>query len=250
VQPEYHVDDVFEHSLKAVDIAEDSIKVAALFHDIGKPRTVSKDGDKTHFYSHDVVGSEMTREILTRLRFPKAEIERIVRLIRWHMFYYPSADWRLEEELKKNSPLNKPDGDSQTIEAKSEEILKKQRTDTFKEGWTDAAIRRFIKNAGGEEAIDDLLKLRIADANANPKSSFHPEEIEAFENRISEVREKEMAIKISDLDINGEDLEEIGVEKGPKMGEILAKLLEEVIEDPTLNRKNVLVELVRSKYLR
>jgi tRNA nucleotidyltransferase/poly(A) polymerase len=48
-QPEYHVDDVFEHSLKAVDAAEDNIKLAALFHDIAKPRTMNVDDNGCTF---------------------------------------------------------------------------------------------------------------------------------------------------------------------------------------------------------
>ncbi len=231
-QPEYHVEDVFEHSLKALDLAEDSVKVAALFHDIGKPRTMTKDEEGTHFYGHDLKGAEMTKEILTRLRFSRAEVERNTSLIRWHMFYYPSADWRKED-----------------LSAENEKVLRSRRNESFKEGWTDAAIRRFIKNVGGEGAIEDLIKLRIADAGANPKSSFHPEEIEALERRIAEVRAKEMAIKVTDLDINGEDLKGLGIEPGPHMSEILNYLLDIVIEEPEKNRKSELLALVKQKYL-
>ena len=106
VQPEFHSDDVFDHSIKTVDEAEDSIKLAALFHDIGKSRTRSEDERGIHFYGHDVKGAEMTKEIMTRLKFPNAEIERIIRLIRWHMFYYPSADWRQQISDVKSKMLN------------------------------------------------------------------------------------------------------------------------------------------------
>ncbi|MBN1915395.1 HD domain-containing protein [Candidatus Dojkabacteria bacterium] len=253
VQPEYHADDLFDHSLKAYDLAQDSVKIAALLHDIGKSRTMTKDGEEVHFYGHDVVGAEMTRQILSRLKFSRDEIERNFRLVRWHMFYYPSADWRLEEEIinaRKNPVEIEKEGKVVgNLEAQNERIMKSRRSKSFKEGWTDAAIRRFIRNAGGEEAIEDLIKLRIADAGANPKSSFHPGEIEALENRIAEVREKEMAIKITDLDINGEDLRKLGIESGPGMGEILNYLLEIVIEEPVKNKKAVLTEIVRQKYL-
>lgn len=232
-QPEWHADDVFDHSMKTVDLAEDSIKVAALFHDIGKVRTKTEDKKGTHFYKHDIKGAEMTKEILKRLRFSKAEVERVEKLIRWHMFYYPSADWRKEKDLVKMS----------------EEELKEERNKRLRMGWTDAAVRRFIVSVGGEDAIDDLMKLRIADANANPKTTFHPIEIEALEKRISEVRAKEMALKVGDLDINGKDLAKLGIEKGPKMGEILQNLLDKVIEDPGLNRKETLLEEARKLVL-
>ncbi len=245
VQPQYHVDDVFDHLLKTVDLAEDSVKVAALLHDIGKARTRTEDAEGIHFYGHDLKGAEMAKEVLARLRFPKAQIEKIYRLIRWHMFYYPSADWRLEEELRKNVASEEA---SQSLEAQNEKILKSARTRNFKEGWTDGAIRRLIKNVGGEEAIEDLIKLRIADAGANPKSTFHPEEIESLQKRIADVRAEEMALKISDLDINGEDMKNLEIESGPKMGEILKYLLDEVIEDPSINRKDVLISKIRSKF--
>src|SRR5690606_5836803 len=101
-QPQFHVDDVFEHSLKTCDNAEDSIKLAALLHDIGKPRTRSEDEKGVHFYGHDMKGAEMVREIMRRLKFPNAEIERTANLVRWHMFYYPSADWRKENSIPEN----------------------------------------------------------------------------------------------------------------------------------------------------
>ena len=73
-------------------------------------------------------------------------------------------------------------------------------------GWGDGAIRRFIRNVGGEDMIDDLMKLRIADATANPKSTFNPVELRILAERISKIREEDMAMKVTDLDINGNDL--------------------------------------------
>lgn len=217
-QPKFHTDDVFEHSIKTVDAAEDSIKLAALFHDIGKPRTMSVDEAGVHFYGHDVKGAEMTKEIMRRLKFPTAEIERIVSLVRWHMFYYPSADWRKNIDSEKSKDL----------------------------GWTDGAIRRLIQNVGGEDAMDDLMALRLADAASNPKNEFNPKELDALGERIAEVRAKEMALKVSDLDITGNDLKDnFSIESGPKMGEVLRFLLEKVIDDPALNKKIDLLRLAK-----
>lgn len=237
VQPQYHVDDVFEHSLLTCDVAEDEIKLAALFHDIAKPRTESRDESGIHFYGHDVKGAEMTQEIMRRLKFPNAEIDRTINLIRWHMFYYPSAEYRNENP-------------EYTDYVKSE--AEKHRSGDLEEapknflGWSDGAVRRLIKNVGGEDAIDDLLKLRIADATANPKADFNPEEIDALARRVSIVRAQDMALKVTDLDITGQDLiNELGIEAGPMIGKTLSHLLELVIDDPMLNKKEVLLKKAR-----
>jgi tRNA nucleotidyltransferase (CCA-adding enzyme) len=221
-QPKWHDDDVYTHSLKTLDLAEDSIKLAALFHDIGKPHTLTEDEDGIHFYGHDKVGSEITGKIMKRLKFSNSEIKRVQSLVRWHMFYYPSAEWRKENELD-SIVENVNDG-----------------------GWSDGAIRRFIKNIGGEELIDDLFKLRIADATSNTKSPFETVEIEALQQRISEVRQKDMALKVTDLDVSGVDLKNIlGIDPGPNMGKVLNFLLDKVIEEPSLNKKDKLIELAK-----
>lgn len=225
-QPQWHTEDVYEHSLTTLDLAEDSIKLTALLHDIGKARTLTEDEKGIHFFGHDKVGASMSRVILERLKFSKADIKKVSTLIRWHMFYYPSADWRKDNEI--------------------ENIIEE---DTPKSGgWTDSAIRRFISNVG-EEYLEDLFKLRIADANANPKSVFNPVEIQSLQERIAEIRSEDMALKITDLNIDGEDLMEMGIEKGPLIGQILNFLLNEVIEDPLLNKKDVLIDKV-NKFLK
>lgn len=225
-QPEFHEDNVFEHSLKSMDKAEDEIKIAALFHDIGKIATQTKDEKGTHYYGHDMKGAEMTEKILDRLRFPKKEIKDISNLIRWHMFYYPSGDWRKTNEINKDA-------------------LQIKENEKLQHGWTDSAIRRFLKNIGGQEEVDKLLKLRIADATSNPKSTFSPDEVDSFSERIAAVVSEDMALKISDLDINGKDLQEIGINPGPQYKEILEYLLEMVLEDPLLNKKEKLIELTQ-----
>ena len=218
VQPKFHVDDVFEHSLKTLDIAPDEIKIAALFHDIAKPRCKTEDEKGVHFYGHDILGAQMSEEILKRLRFPNHVINEVKTLVRWHMFYYPSADWR-ENKNEKNEHLH---------------------------GWSDSAIRRLINNVGGIKMIDKLLKLRIADASANPKSDFNSSEIEALSQRIADVLKKSTALTIKDLDINGKDLmENFQLKPGKQIGEILRYLLDKVIEEPGLNKKLDLLRLAK-----
>ena len=83
-------DDLWDHTLRAVDAADPDrpvVRWAALLHDIGKPATAA-DG---HFYGHDTVGAEMAESVLGRLRLPRAVIDRVVQLIRQHMFMYDSG---------------------------------------------------------------------------------------------------------------------------------------------------------------
>ncbi|MFA6754589.1 MAG: polynucleotide adenylyltransferase, partial [Candidatus Dojkabacteria bacterium] len=103
------------------------------------------------------------------------------------------------------------------------------------------AVRRFLRRVG-EENIDDLFRLRLADAMSNPSSEYDPKEIAKLQAHISEVLQQDMALKISDLRITGDDLAEIGIERGPMMGQILEKLLDIVIEDPLRNKKEYLLE--------
>ena len=84
-------DDLWDHTLRSVDAAAADrpiVRWAALLHDIGKPATAA-DG---HFYGHDAVGADMAESILGRLRLPRAVIDRVVQLIRQHMFMY-DAGW-------------------------------------------------------------------------------------------------------------------------------------------------------------
>lgn len=243
VQPQFHTDDVFTHSIKAVDEAEDSVKLAALFHDIAKPRCKSEDEKGIHFYGHDVMGSEMTKEIMKRLKFSNADIDRVARLVRWHMFYYPSADWR--KGVGTTSPQPSPSGEGSLEQSERQgEALNIDGRAKF--GWSDGAIRRLIINVGGEDAIEDLMKLRVADAASNPKSEFDPKDIDILSERIASVRAKDMALKISDLDITGADLmENFGLQQGPLLGKVLNHLLEKVIDEPLYNKKIDLLRLAK-----
>jgi len=83
----------------------------------------------------------------------------------------------------------------------------------------------------------------MADAQSNLSTSFKPEEITILQKRISEIRHQDMALKVTDLRINGGDLEKIGIKKGPQMGYVLKELLEAVIDNPLLNTKEDLKKL-------
>jgi len=92
-QNKHHIYDCYEHALLSLKYAAKKdfnkyVKIAALLHDIGKPRAKRGEGSDATFYGHEVVGAKMTAQILNRLRFSKKDIERIVKLVRYHLFYY------------------------------------------------------------------------------------------------------------------------------------------------------------------
>lgn len=86
----HHQSDVFTHnilSLKFCPSSDPVVKFAALLHDIGKPRVMGKDEDGyVVFYNHEVVGATIARDIAQRLRLSKKQRDKVVNLIRWHMF--------------------------------------------------------------------------------------------------------------------------------------------------------------------
>ncbi|MDD2732064.1 MAG: HD domain-containing protein [Candidatus Pacebacteria bacterium] len=92
-QNKHHIYNCYEHSLKSLDYAAKKnfnkyVRLTALFHDIAKPRVKKGEGPDSTFYNHEVVGAKMTAQILERLRFSKKDIEKIVKLVRYHLFYY------------------------------------------------------------------------------------------------------------------------------------------------------------------
>ncbi len=89
-----HIYDVWEHTLRVAQHSADKdfafhVRLAALFHDIGKPRTreFSKEKNDYTFYGHDVVGAKMAENILKRLKFSRETTELVTKLVRNHMFF-------------------------------------------------------------------------------------------------------------------------------------------------------------------
>ena len=98
-QKGFHQFDVLDHSLLALDYAAEKeaateVRLAALLHDIGKPlaRSLDESGVWT-FYQHERESSRLAREIFNRLRYPKALMEKVCRLIEEHMFHY-EENWK------------------------------------------------------------------------------------------------------------------------------------------------------------
>ncbi len=196
-----HIYDVFEHVLHALGHASEKnwplhIRLAALFHDIGKPRTRRWDGTKAGgagkytFYGHEVVGAHMTKKIMERMKFPKDLTEIVVKLVRYHMFF----------------------SDTEAI--------------------TLSAVRRTIVNIGREN-IWDLMEVRECD-RVGMKKKEASYRLRKYHAMIEEALRAPTSVGM--LKINGEVLiKELGIKPGPRMGWILHALLEECLEDDTKN---------------
>ncbi len=195
-------EDLWDHTLRTVDAARADrpvVRIAALLHDIGKPATYA-DG---RFIGHEALGARLAGDLLTRLRFPRATAERVVLLVRNHMFAYEP-------------------------------------------GWGDAAVRRFIAKVG-RSALEELLELREAD-NVGSGQPPDANDLEELRGRVAAQLAAEVALDRSDLAVDGDDLiGEFGLEPGPRLGAILERLLEAVIEDPALNDRPTLLMLAQSQ---
>ena len=96
-QNKHHIYDCYQHALKALEYTAKKkfnmhVRLAALFHDIGKPRAKVGEGKESTFYNHEMVGAKMAFQILNRLKFSNKDIQKIVNLIRHHMFYYNAGE--------------------------------------------------------------------------------------------------------------------------------------------------------------
>ncbi|MCQ2573302.1 MAG: HD domain-containing protein [Treponema sp.] len=215
----FHDFDVLDHLFYACDGAPSEppkykVRLAALFHDIAKPQVRKivrgQDGDddieQFTFYNHDNLGAKVTETILRRLKFSNEEIADVSHLVKNHMFHYESS-------------------------------------------WTDAAVRRFIVRVG-LSYMDDLFDLRIADVygmhnnSVDLRCSQTSENLLELKERIQKITEKQNALSLKDLAVNGKDLIEHGIPAGKKLGLILNELFETVLEDPEMNTKEKLLKII------
>jgi poly(A) polymerase/tRNA nucleotidyltransferase (CCA-adding enzyme) len=200
-QNKHHIYDCYEHYLRSLDYAAKRgfnmyVRLAALFHDIGKPRTKKGEGPDATFYGHEVIGAKMTAQILNRLRFPKKDIEKIVKLVRYHLFYYNPGEVG------------------------------------------ESSVRRLLRKVGPEN-IEELIQVRMADRIGSGVPKAEPYKLRHLRYMIEKVSRDPISVKM--LKVNGNDVMEIlKIKPGPKVGQILHILLEEVIEDPKRNEENFL----------
>lgn len=207
-----HIYDVWNHLLHAVQHSADKgqsleVRLAALFHDIGKPRSRRFDGTKGNgkgkytFYGHEVIGARMAKKIMERLKFPRKDIELVEKLVRNHMFF----------------------SDTEKI--------------------TLSAVRRIITKVG-KENIWMLMNVREAD-RVGMKKKETPYRLRKYFAMIEEALRD--PISVGQLKIDGNFMmKELGVKPGPRMGWILHALLEEVLDDPSKNTVEHLSALVKS----
>jgi poly(A) polymerase/tRNA nucleotidyltransferase (CCA-adding enzyme) len=96
-QNKHHLYDCYEHNLRSLTYGAKKgynqyVRLAALLHDIAKPRTKQGEGQNATFYGHEIVGAKMTVRILDSLRFSKKDVEKIAKLVRYHLFYYNAGE--------------------------------------------------------------------------------------------------------------------------------------------------------------
>lgn len=201
----HHTEDVFTHnvlSLKFTPSKDPIVKLAALIHDIGKPQVASKDEKGlVIFYNHEVAGAKIAKEIAERLRLSNKDKEKIVTLVRWHMF-------------------------------------------SVSEFLTDAAVRRFIRRIGTGN-VADMMDLRIGDRLGGGTQKAESWRLKKFKEKVAgELAPKPFSI--NDLAVDGKDVMRVlNVKPGPKIGEILEKLFEEVDENLELNNRDYLEKRIK-----
>jgi len=199
----FHVHDVWLHTVGVIDSipAEPILRLAAFFHDIGKPKCkiVTEEG-WNHFYGHEKKSAEITEKILTRLKLDNEIKKTVIELIDFHRIVF------------------NPEG--------------KQ-------------ARRLL-NRLGQVQLARLIDFEKADVkNQNPKYiNERIKNIERFQETVLKVIEEGQCFSMKDLALNGDDILEMGVPQGEKVGKILEELLEKVIDGELENKKEILIKKI------
>jgi tRNA nucleotidyltransferase (CCA-adding enzyme) len=212
-----HEFDVMDHLFYACDGApsnNDTVRLAALFHDIGKPAAKkiehTENGDVNTFYNHEQKGAVITETALTRLRCPSKVVNDVTHLVKEHMFHYEST-------------------------------------------WSDAAVRRFIVRVG-IEYLDDLFDLRLADIYGMHRVPVRVHDSEAgknlveLKNRVAALTSEKSVMSLRELAVNGKDLMEAGIPSGKELGRILGELFSTVLDDPGQNNRETLLAIAKNIY--
>ncbi len=117
----------------------------------------------------------------------------------------------------------------------------------YRPGWTDAALRRWLRRVGPEH-VADLFDLRIADMLGNGLKQGFPVYLEQMRERIERLLAESQVLRVTDLAVDGDDvMRELGLAPGPAVGEALEALLEEVLDDPTRNTRDHLLARLRNR---
>ncbi|HEX6454049.1 MAG TPA: CCA tRNA nucleotidyltransferase [Trebonia sp.] len=208
--------DVYQHSMTVLQQAMDLekryglegdlvLRLAAVLHDIGKPKTRSLlPGGKVAFHHHEVVGAKMARKRLSELKFPKDVIADVSRLIELHLRFHGYGDGE----------------------------------------WTDSAVRRYVRDAGNLlTRLHVLTRADCTTRNAR-KAARLAASYDALEARIAFLREQEELDAIRP-ELSGDDIMAIlGLKPGPLVGKAWNYLLELRLEHGELGRERVTQELL------
>ncbi len=198
--------DVYEHSLTVLDQAialerarghapDVVTRLAALLHDIGKPRTRRfEPGGRVSFHHHDVVGAKLARKRLTALRYPKDVVESVSMLVGLHLRFHGYADAE----------------------------------------WTDSAVRRYVRDAGDElERLHILTRSDCTTRNVRKATTLR-RAYEELEWRIDELaKQEELDAMRPDLDGN-QIMALLGIPPGPEVGQAYRFLLDKRLDEGPL----------------
>ena len=179
--------DVLAHTLAVVAKTrpERIVRLAALFHDVGKPKTRSIGPDGVSFHHHEVVGARMTRDRMRALKYRNDDVDDVSRLVYLHLRFH-----------------------------------------TYQMGWTDSAVRRFVRDAG--PLLPELIELTRCDCTTRNerKARQLKARMDELEVRIAELAEAEELASIRP-DLDGRQvMTHLGLEPGPDVGRALDFLLE------------------------
>ena len=191
--------DVLAHTIAVVEKTppDKILRLAALLHDIGKPRTRAFGPEGVTFHHHEVVGARMAEARMQELRYPVEEIQAVRRLVELHLRFHGYDD----------------------------------------EGWTDSAVRRYVRDAG--PLLERLNQLTRSDCTTRNKAKARDLErrMDNLEARIAELRAQEELDAIRP-DLDGHQvMEHLGLKPGPLVGRALSHLLELRLEEGPLGEK-------------
>ena len=178
-------------------------RLAAFFHDIGKPKTRSfRKGKGVSFHHHEVVGARMTRERMHAMRYSNEDVEQVTKLVELHLRFH-----------------------------------------TYKMGWTDAAVRRYVRDAGDLLAELNVLTRCDCTTRDERKAVMLSKRMDDLEARIAELAEQEAIDKIRP-ELNGNEvIAHLGITPGPAVGVAMDFLLELRLDEGVLGRDEVLRRL-------
>jgi putative nucleotidyltransferase with HDIG domain len=207
VQNRFHKHDVFEHTLSVVDETKGDavVRLGALLHDVGKPRARQPREGAPGEYS---------------------------------FFKHELVGRDMADEICRRLKL--PNADRERVVGMVAHHMFFYATD-----WTDGAVRRFVRNVGGNEALDALFALRQGDVKGRGFGEDPEGEIGELRRRIATVADADAALRVTDLAIGGRDVMQLlGLPPGREVGILLERLLELVIDDASLNERAKLEALL------